>query len=137
MSLPTQFETRASGKLLLTGEYFVLDGATALALPVRYGQRLEVSPARPSGLFAWNSRDENGKPWFSVEYELPYLSVLETSDRSIAEMLASMIRECQRQNPSFLSVLRDSKSIRRVIFRASRGLGTSSTLIQPSPNGPA
>ncbi|MFN5366863.1 MAG: hypothetical protein ACK5CH_15765 [Bacteroidota bacterium] len=76
MSLPTQFETRASGKLLLTGEYFVLDGATALALPVRYGQRLEVSPTRPSGLFAWNSRDEHGNPWFSVEYELPYLSVL-------------------------------------------------------------
>lgn len=129
MSLPIQFETRASGKLLLTGEYFVLDGATALALPVRYGQRLEVSPARPSGLFAWNSRDENGKPWFSVEYELPYLSVLETSDRSIAEMLASIIRECQRQNPSFLSGLEGLEVNTQSDFPREWGLGTSSTLI--------
>ena len=27
----------AHGKLLLTGEYFVLDGAVALAVPTRYG----------------------------------------------------------------------------------------------------
>ena len=31
---------RANGKLLLSGEYFVLDGALSLALPTRFGQRL-------------------------------------------------------------------------------------------------
>ena len=30
------------GKLLISGEYVVLDGATALALPTRFGQTLEV-----------------------------------------------------------------------------------------------
>ena len=35
------------GKLLLTGEYFVMDGASALAMPCKFGQRLYVS-SRPS-----------------------------------------------------------------------------------------
>ena len=35
----------AQGKLLLTGEYFVLDGAMALALPTRLGQN-----------YTWKSR---------------------------------------------------------------------------------
>ena len=30
------------GKLLISGEYVVLDGATALALPTKFGQSLEV-----------------------------------------------------------------------------------------------
>ena len=32
----------AHGKLLITSEYLVLDGAEALALPTVYGQSLEV-----------------------------------------------------------------------------------------------
>ena len=35
-------EFYAHGKLLLTGEYAVLDGALSLALPTQYGQRMEV-----------------------------------------------------------------------------------------------
>ena len=30
----------SNGKLLITGEYVVLDGAKALALPTKYGQNL-------------------------------------------------------------------------------------------------
>lgn len=37
------------GKLLLTGEYMVLHGATALALPLRYGQGLEWNGYRSRG----------------------------------------------------------------------------------------
>ena len=35
-------EFRANGKLLLSGEYFVLDGALSLGLPTRLGQRMTV-----------------------------------------------------------------------------------------------
>lgn len=128
MSAVSVFETRANGKLLLTGEYFVLNGALALATPVRFGQTLRVMPG-PPGRMIWNSKDGDDSVWFSVEYELPYLSVVETSDRSSAEMLASIIRECQRQNPSFLSgedgLCIDTQSD----FPRAWGLGTSSTLI--------
>jgi mevalonate kinase len=36
----------APGKLLITGEYAVLDGAWALALPTRLGQTLTVTPTQ-------------------------------------------------------------------------------------------
>ncbi|MBL7827930.1 MAG: hypothetical protein JNJ57_14975 [Saprospiraceae bacterium] len=123
------FDTRASGKLLLTGEYFVLDGAYALALPVRFGQSLRVEAVQQEGYFYWNSCDQDGSSWFNVEYELPYLSVVQTSDRSIAEMLASIIRECQRQNPAFLKVMGGLKAHTISDFPRAWGLGTSSTLI--------
>jgi hypothetical protein len=32
----------SNGKLLITGEYLVLDGATAFALPTKFGQNLIV-----------------------------------------------------------------------------------------------
>ena len=35
-------EKRANGKLLLTSEYYILEGAVGLALPTRLGQTLRV-----------------------------------------------------------------------------------------------
>ena len=35
-------EFRSNGKFMLTGEYLVLKGATALALPLKLGQSLDV-----------------------------------------------------------------------------------------------
>jgi mevalonate kinase len=129
MSPSTIFETRASGKLLLSGEYFVLDGATALAMPVRFGQSLRVERRlQPAGML-WESRDWDGSVWFSAEYELPYLGVVETSDRSVAEMLASIFRECQRQHPDFLSNAQGVTATTVCDFPRAWGLGTSSTII--------
>ena len=34
---------RSNGKLLLSGEYLVLFGAEALAIPLRYGQTLDIT----------------------------------------------------------------------------------------------
>ena len=45
---------KSNGKLLLTGEYLVLKGATALALPLKLGQSLEV---------ATSDKDENRLYW--------------------------------------------------------------------------
>ena len=123
------FETRANGKLLLTGEYFVLDGATALAIPVRYGQSLKVETHKRPNELVWESRDWDGSVWFSAVYELPYLGVVNTIDRSVAEMLASIIRDCQRQNPLFLNGHQGITVTTECDFPRNWGLGTSSTLI--------
>jgi mevalonate kinase len=123
------FETRANGKLLLTGEYFVLDGATALAIPVRFGQSLIVEARDQPNVLVWESRDWDNSVWFSAEYELPYLGVVETNDRSVAEMLASIFRDCQRQNPTFLSGTQGMAAHTICDFPRAWGLGTSSTII--------
>ncbi|MGB0788468.1 MAG: GHMP kinase, partial [Marinirhabdus sp.] len=54
----------SNGKLLLTGEYFVLDGATVLAVPTRFGQSLAVEGTTGNKTI-WKSLDVNGKIWFA------------------------------------------------------------------------
>jgi hypothetical protein len=52
----------SNGKLLITGEYLVLDGATAFALPTKFGQNLIVEKTliiKFTGKF-----DADGQIWF-------------------------------------------------------------------------
>ena len=59
----------SNGKLLITGEYLVLDGALSLAIPTIYGQSLTVRPISEKQL-VWKSLDEKGKIWFEERYKL-------------------------------------------------------------------
>ncbi len=120
----------AHGKLLLTGEYFVLDGALALALPVRYGQSLHIEKTTdtPSRLL-WESRDSDNSTWFSAEYELPSLQLLHSSDAPTADTLATLLLACRRQCPDFLSRTDGLHVLTQTDFPRAWGLGTSSTLI--------
>ena len=62
------FSQRVPGKILLSGEYLVLDGATALGLVSRHGQSLSVetnSTAKP-GTLRWTALDMDGKPWMEA-----------------------------------------------------------------------
>lgn len=128
MPLP-MFETRASGKLLLTGEYFVLDGALALAVPVRFGQTLRVEAGKEPSRLSWTSKTEKGIAWFLAEYELPAFAPLTFTDQKTAHTLADILASCQRQNPSFLAGKEGFKVLTQNDFPREWGLGTSSTLI--------
>ena len=55
------------GKLLLTGEYLVLDGAKGLALPTKLGQWLTVENHEDNSIL-WTSFDENNEVWFKEEF---------------------------------------------------------------------
>ncbi|HRI60243.1 MAG TPA: hypothetical protein PK228_10985, partial [Saprospiraceae bacterium] len=123
------FETHAHGKLLLTGEYFVLDGARALALPVRYGQTLHVEAGTEPARLSWTSKNEDGTAWFLAEYELPGLVPVTFNDKKTAGTLASILQACRRQNPDFLTGSQSYKVLTQNDFPRDWGLGTSSTLI--------
>ena len=49
----------AKGKLLLTAEYSVLEGAVALAVPTKLGQSLIVNESEDK-IIRWKSFDKNG-----------------------------------------------------------------------------
>ena len=72
-----------SGKLLLSGEYYVLDGATALALPTNYGQVLKVtySPSEHKVLH-WKSYDNNGELWLEAVFDI---ETFECLDRYVSQ----------------------------------------------------
>ena len=123
------FSTHPHGKLLLSGEYAVLDGAVALAVPVRFGQSLTVHRSNNAGL-AWKSIDEKGKMWFFTRLSLPDLdTVYGTTDEATARTLQRLLQACRKQKPDFLADEIGLEVETRLDFPRKWGLGTSSTLI--------
>jgi len=115
------------GKLLLTGEYVVLDGAKALAVPTKKGQYLSVKPITEQKL-VWKSFDENNHVWFEDEFLLNDLKV-EVVDNDISRKLLEIILAAQQLNTSFLKGMDGVYVTTRLTFDRELGLGTSSTLI--------
>lgn len=119
----------ANGKLLLTGEYFVLDGATALALPTKLGQSLSVEDNSMINWLHWGSYDENGKMWFWSGFEFKTLNILDTSDKEIAERLQIILKNIQKIKPKLFKRKKGIDFKTELQFPRNWGLGTSSTLI--------
>ena len=117
-------EFQANGKLLLTGEYLVLDGSLAIALPTKLGQSLAVEPNNEQKLI-WESQDSNSYPWFQHTYTHLQQKI---DDNPIAERLRVILLQAQQQNPEFITRLVD-KVTTKLTFPRNWGLGTSSTLI--------
>ena len=127
--MPPIFETRAQGKFLLTGEYFVLDGASALALPLRFGQTLRVETGALPSYIDWNSLDPDGSKWFEAMFELPTLRIRIGSDLKTALTLFKILAACQNLNPEHFAAHRSYRVVTQNDFPREWGLGTSSTLI--------
>ena len=113
----------ANGKLLLTGEYLILDGAIGLALPTKLGQSLTVKDNYVSNL-EWKSLDHENKIWFQHNYQ----NLNNPVEKPIAERLRNILLEAQKINPYFLKNLNQDITT-KLEFPKDWGLGTSSTLI--------
>lgn len=118
----------SNGKLLLTAEYGVLDGALALALPTKYGQSLEIEPSDYNGLI-WESLDADGKIWFKADYQYPSLKVNSFSNKEIAQNLETILQWTKILNPEFQTQAGGVKITTKLTFPRNWGLGSSSTLI--------
>ncbi len=116
------------GKLLLTGEYAVLDGAKALGLPTKMGQKLVVKRTTSSDLI-WESLDMKGKPWFESTISLFDFSAVNTTDQKISDYLQKLLKNAVRLNSEFLSQWNGFKIETQLEFPMDWGLGSSSTLI--------
>ena len=117
---------RANGKLLLTGEYTVLRGALALAVPTRLGQTLKVLQAPDAKGLVWESYTVDGELWFSACFD-QNLSLLETNDPLKAQNLKLILSVAKSLNPFW----KFSGQLARTDLEFHRlwGLGSSSTLI--------
>ena len=118
---------RANGKLLLTGEYLVLHGAKAIALPLKVGQSLTVSEGNHSDSLVWQAF-YNGQVWFSCELNPTDFSVLNASHLEKAEMLSKVFRTIESLNPEF--TLKSGTKFETTLESSPEwGFGSSSTLI--------
>jgi len=115
------------GKLLLTGEYLVLDGAKALAIPCKYGQHLEVS-STTANKSSWHSYDYQDKLWFSAEFNLAEVITHKVKgENEIEQRLFQILREAYQLNSKIFHQNYNFKT--ELEFPQNWGLGTSSTLI--------
>jgi len=115
---------------MLCGEYAVLGGATAFALPTKFGQSLKVEYGQNSfepKLF-WKAIDKHQKVWFEAQLSLPYLIVESCTDLDVAIQLVRFLVNAQHLNPQFLKGQQDVMVQTEIEFDLDEGLGSSSTL---------
>lgn len=119
----------SNGKLLLTGEYVVLNGAKALAVPTLLGQWLRVNTSDKKGLH-WKSLDADGSCWFETHFEWEELkSPPSNSEQSVRSTLLTILLKAQEFNPAFLKNGEGLSVTTTLSFPRNWGLGTSSTLL--------
>ena len=118
----------SNGKLLLTGEYLVLDGATSVAIPTRYGQSLEVNSEKENGI-VWMSYDEKGYIWFHGSFRIEDEKITPNTKDKISNTLSDILTQAKKMNPSFLESEEGFLVRTYLNFPRDWGLGSSSTLI--------
>ncbi|WP_396140084.1 GYDIA family GHMP kinase [Flavobacterium sp.] len=120
----------SNGKLLLTGEYVVLDGAKAFALPTKFGQNLIIEETEGQ-IIHWKSVDSDGSIWF--EDTIPFLSIVRNERfddaKNIKNTLIEILHEAYLMNADFITSSKGYTIRTELTFPKFWGLGTSSTLI--------
>lgn len=121
---------RSNGKLLITGEYLVLRGADALAVPLLMGQTLEIktTDTTSSPVLCWRAYAP-GRLWFDVDFDLPHLNVLHTSDPQKAAKLQIILLTLQQMKLGLFNGNISLQVSTQLDFEPEWGFGSSSTLI--------
>jgi mevalonate kinase len=116
----------AHGKLLLTGEYVVLDGAKALALPTKLGQRLIVAEKECDKFNSWTAYLPNGKVWFKEYLCLDTPQQKDTFLNNIFDSIVSHISNDDKKERLYAGGYAFETILE---FEPEWGLGSSSTLV--------
>jgi len=115
-------------KLMISGEYLVLEGAEALAVPLSRGQELRVVKSNQKPRLNWKTYVEENY-WFEVNFSLPDLAIGNSNDFPIAQNIRDILLEARNLNPDFLKPEFHYEVRSLVDFNINWGLGSSSSLI--------
>ncbi|MFB0910339.1 MAG: GYDIA family GHMP kinase [Flavobacterium sp.] len=119
----------SNGKLLITGEYLVLDGATAFALPTKFGQNLIVEKNADQTI-NWKSFDVDGQIWFEESISFSEIkNEMPQEAETVKATLISILHQGYLLNPTFINDKSGYTITTQLSFPRKWGLGTSSTLI--------
>ena len=125
MQNPTTYYSH--GKLLISGEYVVLDGAKAVAIPTKLGQSLTVT-ADETGNLNWIALDHQSNMWMEAQFELPSLQLVSV-ETPYSIRLSQILQAVRNLYPPFLLDSKGMDVVTRLEFPNNWGLGSSSTLI--------
>lgn len=119
----------SNGKLFISGEYLVLDGADAFALPTKFGQNLIVENAKGK-IIDWKSYDYDNTLWFenTISFD-EIINNINSEIETVKTTLVNILHEAYLLNPDFINNSEGYKITTNLTFPRNWGLGTSSTLI--------
>ncbi len=117
---------RANGKLLISGEYTILDGSLSLALPTERGQVLHYKEV-DHDILHWRSLDTRGEAWFEARFKGAELTVLDSSDDRKAETLKEILLAAANLSHCVDGLWGEVTT--ELEFPTNWGLGSSSTLL--------
>jgi len=118
----------SNGKLLITGEYLILDGAKGLALPTKMGQNLIVEYTN-TGAIHWKSYDFDESVWFEDTLTFEEIQNNNATPESVKATLIKILQVANAMNPDVFSNSGGLSITTQLSFPRNWGLGTSSTLI--------
>ena len=118
----------SNGKLLITGEYLILDGAKGLALPTKMGQNLIVEDTN-TGAIHWKSYDFDESVWFEDTLTFEEIQNNNATPESVKAILIKILQVANAMNPDVFSNSGGLSITTQLSFPRNWGLGTSSTLI--------
>ncbi len=123
-------EFYSNGKLLITGEYLVLDGANAFALPTQFGQKLIVEKGSNQEI-KWRSYDSDGSLWIDIQLSFENIinKKIEPESESVKNTLIEILYQAHLLQPDFFKTSEGFQITTSLTFPRNWGLGTSSTLI--------
>ncbi|MCT6868379.1 MAG: GYDIA family GHMP kinase [Apibacter sp.] len=121
---------KSNGKLLLTGEYTVLDGALSLAIPTRLGQSLLVKEAdKLHHKIVWKAHKNDGKLWFKTILDIRSNKIEETDNINFSKRLLHIFQEANKLGSKKFKNNFGYECTTQLDFPENWGFGTSSTLI--------
>lgn len=118
LATPMNIEVHAPGKLLISGEYVILDGAWGYAVTTNYGQLLQADLTEDDWIH-WESFDHKGGRWFKCSYSLSKNKITDTTDDAVSDRLLAILQ----------SIGKGCNIRVHLDFPANWGLGSSSTLV--------
>ncbi|MBP2618375.1 GYDIA family GHMP kinase [Chryseobacterium jejuense] len=117
------------GKLMLTSEYFAIDGALVLAVPTKLGQEFFFEEKDDyQSLILWEALHQN-KPWLKAVIDYKTWQILETNIPSSAEFIVKTLKNVQKLSATKFKNDFTYHLKTNLQFPADFGLGSSSTLM--------
>ncbi len=123
---PLQYSSR--GKLLISGEYLVLYGALAFAVPTRFGQKLLIKKANNDEIIYWKTFMQ-GRPWFHARFDVRNLNIVDSNNIKSAVYIQKALIAAQQLRPAFLKDYMSWEVESHIDFNTEWGLGSSSSLV--------
>ncbi len=120
------FQAHGNGKLLLSGEYLVLKGAKAFAIPTKPGQSIKINKSQNNEL-SWTAYHPKGV-WNTAKFNDTF-TITETTDKRFAKKLQKILITALNMANLQIKDLLHIDIETHLEFMPEWGLGSSSSLI--------